>query len=274
MRHLVLIGAMVVTCVLTAVANVLFSRILGINFFTLKFWFIVPGGAGICGFLGASGAMLAARYFNIRPTGRDAIAMVVVAAATMVLIYYLDYATLVLANGRKASDLVDFATFVDLALTKSHMRAGRAVQIDAGEVGQWGYALAAAEFIGFLVGGAVTFLLIRDLPRCAECDSYLRKLKTKKSPELTFDEAGRLVEMLREGDLAAVKDAIAWTPQARRLGMQRAVLLMDLHGCSHCKAEAIIVTVEATQGGDWKEVPSLETRRNLAGGVSLRDQFA
>jgi hypothetical protein len=60
----------------------------------------------------------------------------------------------------------DFAPYVDLVLTKSHMRVGRAGQIDTGEVGQLGYWLAAIEFAGFLVGGAATFLFIRGMARC------------------------------------------------------------------------------------------------------------
>src|SRR3981081_3553710 len=89
--------------------NLIVTRMIGINMFTYKFWFVIPAGAIGVGMLGASGAILAARYFQIKITIIDAILMVVVAAATMVLIYYLDYATLVLDDGRKASDLVDFA---------------------------------------------------------------------------------------------------------------------------------------------------------------------
>jgi hypothetical protein len=107
---------------------------------------------------------------------------------------------LVLDDGRKASELVDFANYVDLALTKAHMRVGRG-GIDTGEVGQMGYALAGVEFVGFLIGGAATFLFIKGLPRCAGCGSYLRKLKTKKTKELTFNEADKIVELFRTGDL-------------------------------------------------------------------------
>jgi hypothetical protein len=125
MKHPALIIAMVITCVLAAVANVTVARITDINVFTFKLWIIVPCGAVMVGALGASGAFLAARYFNVQPTIVDAMFMVVVGAATMVLIYYLDYATFVLDDGRKASDLVDFRTFVDLVLTTSHMRVGK-----------------------------------------------------------------------------------------------------------------------------------------------------
>jgi hypothetical protein len=200
--------------------------------------------------------------------------MVVVAAATMFLIYYLDYATLVLDDGRKASDLVDFANYVDLALTNAHMRIGRGAR-DAGEVGEMGYALAI-EFVGFLVGGAGTFLFIKGLPRCIDCGSYLRKLKTKQTKELTFDEASKLIEHFKIGDLSKVQAVMAWEPPQRVLDRkgQRAIIVFNLFGCPKCRVEAISASVSAFNGREWNEVPTLETRRGLSGGLSLRDQFA
>jgi hypothetical protein len=275
MKHIILLIAMVLTCVLAAVANVILDRMVGINIFTLKVWFLVPVGAGIVGMAGASGAILAARYFNIAPTIIDALLMVAVAAGTMTLIYYLDYATLVLDDGRKVSDLATFGTYVDFVLTKSHMRVGRGAQIDTGEVGQMGYALALVEFIGFLVGGAFNFIFIKGLPRCADCCSYLHKLKTKKSKELTFDEAGKIIELFKTGDAGTVQGVMAWAPPDRALDRksEKALITYDLLGCPKCKTEVIVAKVNAFNGKEWKDVPALQTRRNLTGDWSLRDQF-
>jgi hypothetical protein len=275
MKHIFLLIAMAITCILAAVANLIVTRMTGINIFTYKLWFVIPAGAIGVGMLGAGGAILAARYFQIKPTIIDAILMVVVAAATMILIYYLDYATLVLDDGRKASDLVDFANYVDLVLTKSHMRVGRGGH-DTGEVGQMGYALAGVEFVGFLIGGAATFLFIKGLPLCADCGSYLRKLKTKKTKELTFNEADKIIELFRTGDLSTVQGVMAWVPPERTLDRkgQKALITFDLLGCPKCRTEAISVSVNAFNGKEWNDVPGLKTRRDLASGSSLRDQFA
>jgi hypothetical protein len=275
MKHIILLIAMAITCVLAAVANVIVTRMIGLNIFTFKLWFIVPAGAIGVGMLGASGAILAARYFNIQPTIIDAMLMVVVAAATMVLIYYLDYATFVLDDGRSATDLVDFATYLDLILTKTHMRVGRG-GIDTGEVGQMGYYLAGVEFFGFLIGGAATFFFIKGLWRCADCGSYLRKLKTKKTKELTFEEASKVIELFNTGDLETVQKLMAWVPPERALDRkeQKAVISFNLFGCPKCKTEIISASVTAFNGQEWKDVPSLTTRRDLSSGLSLRDQFA
>jgi hypothetical protein len=274
MKHLLLLTAMAITCLLAAIANVVIARTIGINFFTMKVWFVIPIGAGFVGMLGASGAILAARYFNVVPTILDAMFMVVIAAATMLLIYYLDYLTLVLDDGRRASDLVDFASYVDLVLTKSHMRVGRAGQIDTGEVGQLGYVLAVIEFAGFLVGGAVTFLFIKGMARCGDCGSYLRKLKTKRTKELTFDETDTVIDLFNRGDLETMQGLLAWEPSERKLAnSQKSLITFDLLGCPKCKTEAITAKVQVFNGREWKDVPSLGARRNLVSGLSLRDGF-
>ncbi len=273
MKHLLLLTAMAITCVLAAVANVIIARVVGINPFTLKVWLVIPVGAGFVGLLGASGAILAARYFNIVPTIVDAILMVLIAAATMVLIYYLDYATLVLDDGRRAKDLIDFASYVDLVLTTAHMRMGRGAQISTGEVGQFGYWLAAIEFAGFLVGGAFAFLFIKGMAQCVDCSSYLRKLKTKRTKELTFDETDKVIDLFRRGDLDTMQSLLAWSPRERKLDAQKALITFDLLGCPKCKTEAITAKVQVFNGRDWKDVPALGARRNLVRGISLRDGF-
>jgi hypothetical protein len=271
-KHAILLVGMAITCVLAAIANVVIARTIGIDFFTMKAWLVIPIGAGLVGMLGASGAILTARYFNIVPTIIDAAFMVVIAAATMVLIYYLDYATLVLNDGRKASDLIDFASYVDLVLTKSHMRLGRGAH-DVGEVGQLGYPMALIEFVGFLVGGAATFALIKGMLRCKACGSYLRKFKTKKTEAVTLEDAGKVLDLFNRGDLETVYSLLAWKPPEQKFvgSMKRAVIVFDLLGCRKCKTEVITAKVKVFNGQDWKDTPPL--LRNLTSGLSLRDRF-
>lgn len=71
MKRFILIGAMAMTCVLAAVANVVVARVTTINVFTFKVWLVVPVGAVLAGVLGTSGFTIAARLFNIRPKPVD-----------------------------------------------------------------------------------------------------------------------------------------------------------------------------------------------------------
>ena len=155
------------------------------------------------------------------------------------------------------------------------MRVGRG-GLDTGEVGEMGYYLAGIEFVGFLIGGAATFLFIKGMWRCADCGSYLRKLKTKKTKELTFDEADKIIELFKAGDLGTVQQLIAWGPPDRTLDRkeQKALISFTLLGCPKCKTEVISASVTAFNGKEWKDAPSLTARRDLSSGLSLRDQFA
>jgi len=179
-----------------------------------------------------------------------------------------------LADGRKASDLIDFKSYVDLALTKTHMRIGRAAH-DTGEVGEAGYYLAGIEFVGFLVGGAATLLIIRGMPECAQCGAYVRKLKTTMTPALPFQEAPRVLDLFKTGDLKLMQQLLAWRPEERKLegNSERAIITYDLYGCPNCKSEVITASVRAFNGKEWKDVPSLSARRKVAADVSLRDSF-
>lgn len=274
MKRLVLVAAMAVTCVLAAVANLIIERVTTLNLLTMKFWFIVPVGAIIIGALGTSGFVLAARLLNIRPKWIDVVPAILIGAATMVLIYYLDYTTLVLDDGRKATDLVSFQQYVNVILTTAHMRFGRGAQ-DVGEVGQFGYVLAGVEFLGFLVGGLVPLAAVLGMPICANCQSYLRKLKVLPTKQLTPDESSRLLQLFEQGDYQTIQGLLAWQPEERTLSKDvvKTAIVYTLYGCPHCKREAIEATVKLLKNGEWKEIDKLKRRRDLAVDTSLRASF-
>jgi len=272
-KHVLLIVGMALTCVLAAVANVVIARVVGVNLFTLTIWFIIPAGGIIFGMLGTSGAILAAKYFNIRPNLFDLLLMVVLAAATMMSIHYLGYITLLLDDGSKVSTLIGFFDYVDLVLTKSNIRFGRAGEQDLGEAGALGYWLALAQFAGFLAGGAATFALIQGLQRCSDCGFYLRKLKSKTTQALTFSEAEQLLEFFKESDLATLEQVISWAPRRRKLDPPNATITYSLYRCPKCKSEKIVAMPKTYSGKEWKDIPSLSAQRVLGPGISLRGSF-
>lgn len=272
-RFLILL-AMILTSVIVAVANVVITRMTGLNLFTLKFWFVIPAGAFGAGMLAAGGGILAARLLNKTLTKLDALAMIAVAAATMILCYYLDYATFVLEDGRKASDLVSFWDYVDIVLTTSHLTVGRGAS-DAGEVGRLGYWLAASEFVGFMFGGLAAFAIATQMPRCANCSAYLRKLKSRNSGEVTHEETQDLLAGFNEGDVATVAEVVNWSPPKRKFAKddKRAIVTFELLGCPKCRSEQLRSSVKVFNGTVWKEVDSLTASRNLEPGLSFREHF-
>lgn len=273
MKRIGFIVALVFTCVLTAVANLVIDRVIGINFFSLSFWFVIPAGALIVGASAASGGVLAARYLHLRLGIFEALLMAVAAAFAMWLIYFLDYLTLVLPDGRRAIELVDFGKYVDLVVTNAHMRVGRGAR-DAGKVGELGYWLLVIQFIGFLVGGFATFLFGLNMPRCSQCGSYFRKLKTRLTPDMTLEEGEKMLEWLRRGDISNYQKVIGWVSDRKlKTNSPVAKLKFDLLGCPKCKTEVLESNVLVLAKGEWKTVSDLRDMRLVGEGLSLREAF-
>jgi hypothetical protein len=112
----------------------------------------------VTGAAAASGYYFGSLYFHRRPNWLLLIQMILIAGATQLLIYYLQYTTLVLDDGTKASDLVSFARYLDISLTSAHYRIGRGAQVDTGAVGDFGYWLAVIQCVGFLAGGLFIYV--------------------------------------------------------------------------------------------------------------------
>ncbi|MBU3638193.1 hypothetical protein [Polynucleobacter sp. AP-RePozz3-80-G7] len=233
--HIQIIAFALLTSVLTALANLLVENWFGINVFSFGLWFILPVGAVIVGMGGASGGFLACKYFNIKPNWLDALALAVIAAFTMYLIYYLGYITLLLEDGSKASDLVDFGTYLDVIVTKSHMRIGRALQNDTGEVGNFGYLLLAIKFVGVLLGGFAIFANLKSLAMCEKCGVYYKKIASKETSHATTNDAQAVYEKMNSGSIDDYKEALQTTAK----GDCEAKIKFTLMRCPKCKDEYI-----------------------------------
>ena len=264
MKHFVLELAMVVTCVVAAVADVALAHYAGFQLFNLTFWFIVPVGAMIVGAFAASGAVVAARLFDIRPSmGQSVVNAAIIGAATMLLIYFLEYNTLVV-RGVKLHTLMDFWTYVDVSLTRTHMRLGRSHQ-DLGEAGDLGYLLALVKLAGFVLGAYFVFAMIRGMAACTRCGAYFKTVRTKKSPDLPVDEAASVHQQFVSGDMPAIKRALDWPPEPRKLEKKqpRARLVYRLCQCPKCAARAVIGSMLVSGGREFREVKGTKIIRPL-----------
>ncbi len=267
MSHFKLIVSVGLTCLLAVAANTLIASYLGYNLYALKFWLVAPVGAALIGFVGASGAVLAARYFNAKPKWSDAIPLLTLAVATVVLIYALDE-TLALDDRYKANKLIDFRSYLDLVFTK--LSANDGDKIREGE-----YYLAAIEFVGLILGGALSLSLIGEAPRCVLCAARVRKLKSTTTPPLTFNETTGVLDLFETSDLEDVQKLVEWRPEEKTFApkSERAIVTYDLYICPNCRAEEIIASVKAFRGKKWKDVPSLSARRVFTTDLSLPDAF-
>ncbi len=262
-----------VTSVLTALGVVAVSRITGFDLFTFSLWVVVPVGAALTGFAAASGYYFGSLYFHKRPDLPLLVQMVVIAGVTQLLIYYLGYTTFVLDDGRRVSDLVPFGQYLDIMLTSAHYRIGRAMT-DTGEVGSFGYWLAAFQFVGFLVGGVCVYGFLRAKPVCSTCNLYLRPLSKRQKTFSDADSASAYYDVLFQHPVDSSEFASLIRADAKAKAEKGAVLVKTiLHGCPKCKAQLIEETVQVYNGSEWKDADKLGRRVAIPDGIDLASTF-
>lgn len=262
------------TSIATAIAVAAFDHFTGLNLFTFSVWVVLPVGAGLCGFLAASGYYLAAKALHQRPTPILLVQMVAIAAVTMVLIYWLEYKAMQI-DGVYVSTIVPFTDYLDVVLTKTHMKMGRAAQIDTGEVGSFGYWLALFDFVGFLTGAGFVYLALKNQPTCEPCNKYLKTLVKKKDSFSDTDSLAayydnEFVHPVDSPEFAAHVRVEHTAGKAERgaLNMETRVL-----GCPSCGGQAIAEKVQVFNGRDWKDVDELKRFVQMPTGISVEHVY-
>jgi len=199
--------------------------------------------------------------------------MVVIAGLTQLLIYYMGYSTFVLDDGRRVSDLIPFGQYLDITLTSAHYRIGRTMT-DTGEVGSFGYWLAAFQFVGFLVGGLCVYGFLQAKPVCPTCNLYLRPLSKREKSFLDADSASPYYDALFQHPVDGPEFASLIRSEAKAKAQKGAVLVKTvLHGCPKCKSQLVEEKVKVHNGSDWKDADKLNRRVKIPDGVDLLGVF-
>jgi hypothetical protein len=260
-----------ITSVLTALGVVVIENLTGLSIFTFSIWLVIPAGAIATGMAAASGYYFGSLYFHRRPNWFLLIQMIIIAGTTQLLIYYLEYTTLVLDNGVKASALVLFTKYLDISLTSAHYRVGRAGQVDTGEVGQFGYWLALIQFVGFLLGGFGIYVVLLSYPVCQNCQKYFRVLAKRTKHFNTSESFSVYYENIFRLPLDSNEFAAAVSKEHKLSKIDKGTILLEtkLHGCPSCKSEMIEDKVSVWNGREWKSANALGRRVALPDGVNL-----
>jgi hypothetical protein len=263
-----------ITSILTAIGVIIVERLVGLNIFTFMVWLIIPAGALITGMGAASGYYFGSLYFHRPPGAVLLLQMVLIAGFTQWLIYYMDYLTLVLNDGRLASDLVSFSDYMNVRLTKAHYTVGRG-QTKTGEVGDAGYWIALVQFIGFLVGGFACFGFLSDRPTCPACKKYYRPLSSIKKQfaerELFISYYDDVFKVPVDTPLFA--EAIRALPAKAKAVKGTIHLQSALLGCPSCKQQLIEDKVQVCTGSGWNEIKDLKRRTLIPTGINLLPVF-
>ena len=136
------------------------------------------------------------------------------------------------------------------------MKFGRAANIDAGQVGSFGYWLAVIDFIVFVAEGVFLYFNLKSEPTCADCQKYLGVLTKKADSFADQDEFAAYYN----GEFAQPIDSEAFanhvgtehsTGKAKKgtINLQTRVL-----GCPACGLQAVDEKVTVHNGREFKEV--------------------
>jgi hypothetical protein len=272
--HLGVAAFGVVAFALTVVAVTAIERLTGFNLFTFSLWVILPVGALLTGAAAASGYYFGSLFFHIRPNWFLLVQIIFVAAVAQIAIYYGEYNSLILDDGTKASTLVSFRDYLDISLTQTHLRIGRAA-VDTGEVGSLGYWLAGIEFLGFIAGGVFVFLMLLIRPACKNCSRYLRKLLKHNQQFNDQEEFAHYYDTVFQHpvDSTDFSEWMHWQPHQGKPKAGTVSSVTTLLGCPHCKSQMISQEVKILTDREWKDVSSLSRNIQIPDGIDLKSVF-
>ncbi|MGO4664884.1 hypothetical protein [Bosea sp. 2RAB26] len=250
------------------------DRATGFNLFALSVWVVVPVGAALTGAAAASGYYFGSLLFHTRPNWFLLVQVMIVAALAQFAIYYAEYSTLVLDNGIRVADRIGFFDYLDIRLTTAHMRIGRA-QTDTGAVGSFGYWLAFFQFVGFILGGIATYLILKNHPVCTVCSRYPRKLATSSQHFNDREAFATYYDNLFDHpvDGPAFAEWMGHDPDKGRIREGTILATSTLRGCPHCKTQRIVQAVQIMGKNDWSALPSLARDVIIPQDIDLRPVF-
>ncbi len=262
-RYSVMLGLCgLVTSVATAVILWWVSTNFGFAFYTWMLWFVVPVGALLSGFAGASGYLFGAWLLGQRPTKMLLLNIVLASIATFFTIHFLDYATLEI-DGKAVSDYVPFLQYLDIQTTSSSMtfRFHGASVGDTGELGNLGYGIAFLQVLGFACGGFAVFGYLSGLPYCNRCSRYLRikgkQVRYTGDGEALLENEAKVIELVRGGELATALAKKSSFGEAQYEKGKHLRSTSEVRHCKKCGQHWMKFDVSKRAGDDWKEIPEL-----------------
>ena len=231
--------ALLLSLGLHAVESSIEAQLRGLNFAV-----ILPVGAALNGAIISVGYFAAIRLLDSPPRMMTFIAACATAALLCWLTFVISYFTMTAEDGTPVRGYLSFTEFMQVIIENSEISLGRGKK-SAVTAGGWGYALYAADCIGFAVGAWFVVRAAGAKPYCQKCGRFMAKL-------------GRVV---RSGDDAAAAGATAGA-MYEHLGANNAqraaetlqsfgsadeksffALSLECHGCPMCKDyNAVVAT--------------------------------
>jgi TRAP-type C4-dicarboxylate transport system permease small subunit len=262
-----------ITSLLTAIVLWWVESRFGFAFYSLTYWFILPIGALLSGFAGASGYYAGSWLFGHRPSRLLLLNATIASVATFLLIHYLSYIT-VQIEGKQISDYISFSQYLDLSLTSTSMEFRlRAMKVGStGQLGSFGYIVAVLQILGFAAGGFAVYGHLASKPYCEKCARYLsgkgKQMRYGDSDAIQANTAS-VFSYLHSGaaGLAIDQQSRFGSSVQQRGNYLRSVF--EVRYCKKCNQHWVKFTVEKQKGNNWNEISELTVRGFVDGIVSV-----
>jgi hypothetical protein len=262
------------TSILTAVLVTAVDHFTELNLLTFREWDFLPVGAGMCGFLAASGYYLASKLLHRRPTPILLLQMIATAAVTQGLIYWLEYRTAII-DGVFIRTVIPFAEYLDTIMTQGDLRTGPEANIDTAKVGTFGYWSAAIDLIALLVGSGLVYRKLQKQPTCGFCKRYMHVLVIKEDSFADRDALSayydnEFVHPVASPEFAAHVgvEYSAGTARPGTYNLQTKVL-----GCPRCGSQAVSEKTQVYNGNTWKDVDERTRFVQIPVGIDVADMY-
>lgn len=209
----------------------------------LSFWVVLPVGAVLNGMIISAGFFGAIRLLNVPPRASTYVAASLAAGALCWLTWIASYLTLTDETGTPVRDLLGFGEFMKLIIEESSISLGRSGG-SAVTAGKWGYALFAADCVGFMIGAWATVRMAGAKPYCAKCGRFMARIgrvaRSSADPTSAGTTLHAMQAHLRANDPSRALEALGGfgAPDEKAFfGIG-----IDCHGCPACKDYRAVVT--------------------------------
>jgi len=210
-------------------------------------------------FVAALGYYFGARFIGHKPSPLLLANMLVVSALTYFLVNFLIYCVLRAANDRLAQQQ-SFLVFLDASIREAsmtiHSRSSKAVE--TGQLGWWGYGLAALQIIGFAVGGLIVFAMLTVIPFCEDCARYFSRVGWQSryfaDPEEFHRTSQEIARLCADKQCQEALDLHADCGELKAKKGCKLCTTMTLRQCHGCAVYWLGFTATQQQGNGWQEV--------------------
>lgn len=246
--------ALLLSIGLHAIESSLEAQLRGLNFAV-----ILPVGAALNGAIISVGYFAAIRLLDSPPRISTFLAACVSAALLCWLTFVISYYTMTDEDGTPVREFLSFTEFMQVIIENSEISLGRGKK-SAVTAGGWGYALYAADCIGFALGAWFVVRAAGAKPFCAKCGRFMAKLgnimRTGNDPAAAGATVGAMYEHLGVNNAQrAVETLNAFGEPSEKSFFG---ITLECHGCPMCKDYNAVVTTTLAGAKARRELHAAE----------------